>query len=45
MAHHRIEAGPETVHWGYFDAALPPLVTHRQRRHGHDLDRLRPAAR
>ena len=27
MAHHRIEAGPETVHWGYFDAALPPLVT------------------
>jgi acetamidase/formamidase len=27
MAHHRIEAGPETVHWGYFDAALPPLLT------------------
>ncbi|HEX8166864.1 MAG TPA: acetamidase/formamidase family protein [Beijerinckiaceae bacterium] len=27
MAHHRIEAGPETVHWGYFDAALAPLLT------------------
>ena len=27
MAHHRIEAGPETVHWGYFDARLPPLLT------------------
>src|SRR5215204_3926183 len=27
MAHHRIEAGPETVHWGYFDAALRPLLT------------------
>ena len=23
----RIDAGPETVHWGYFDATLAPLVT------------------
>lgn len=23
----RIDAGPETVHWGYFEAALPPLIT------------------
>ena len=23
----RIDAGPDTVHWGYFDASLPPLVT------------------
>jgi acetamidase/formamidase len=27
MAQHRIEAGPNTVHWGYFDAALPPVLT------------------
>jgi acetamidase/formamidase len=27
MARHRIEAGPDTVHWGYFDAALPPALT------------------
>jgi acetamidase/formamidase len=27
MAAHRIDAGAETVHWGYFDAALPPLLT------------------
>jgi acetamidase/formamidase len=27
MATHRLEAGPETVHWGYFDANLKPLVT------------------
>jgi acetamidase/formamidase len=27
MAHHRIDAAPETVHWGYFDAGLPPLLT------------------
>ena len=26
-APHRIDAGPRTVHWGYFDAALPPLLT------------------
>jgi acetamidase/formamidase len=23
---HRLDAGPETVHWGYFDAKLPPLL-------------------
>ena len=27
MANHRLEAGAETVHWGYFDAALKPLLT------------------
>jgi acetamidase/formamidase len=27
MPSHRIDASPETVHWGYFDAALPPVVT------------------
>jgi acetamidase/formamidase len=27
MATHRLEAGPETVHWGYFDATLKPLIT------------------
>ncbi len=27
MAHHRIDAAPETVHWGYFDAELKPLIT------------------
>ncbi|MGI9383381.1 MAG: acetamidase/formamidase family protein [Methyloligellaceae bacterium] len=26
MPHHRIDAAPETVHWGYFDAALEPLL-------------------
>ena len=24
---HRLDAGPETVHWGYFDAALAPVLT------------------
>ncbi len=24
---HRIDAAPDTVHWGYFDAALPPVLT------------------
>ncbi len=24
---HRIDASVETVHWGYFDAALPPVAT------------------
>ena len=23
---YRLDAGPETVHWGYFDAKLPPLL-------------------
>ena len=27
MATHRLDAGPDTVHWGYFDAALKPLLT------------------
>jgi acetamidase/formamidase len=26
-APHRIDAGPETVHWGYFDARLAPVLT------------------
>jgi len=24
---HRLDAGAETVHWGYFDARLPPVLT------------------
>ena len=27
MANHKLDASPETVHWGYFDAALKPLLT------------------
>jgi acetamidase/formamidase len=27
MANHRLDAAPETVHWGYFDARLKPLLT------------------
>jgi acetamidase/formamidase len=27
MPSHRIDAAPETVHWGYFDAALDPVLT------------------
>ena len=27
MATYRLDAGADTVHWGYFDAALKPLVT------------------
>jgi acetamidase/formamidase len=27
MTTHRLDAGPETVHWGFFDAALKPLIT------------------
>ena len=27
MTSHRLDAGPDTVHWGYFDAALEPLLT------------------
>ena len=27
MPHHRLDASPETVHWGFFDAALKPLLT------------------
>src|SRR5580692_463520 len=27
MATHRLDAGADTVHWGFFDAALKPLIT------------------
>src|SRR5438552_11362081 len=27
MAIHHLDASPETVHWGYFDAGLKPLLT------------------
>jgi acetamidase/formamidase len=27
MARHRLDAAPDTVHWGFFDAALKPLIT------------------
>ncbi len=27
MATHRIDAGPQTVRWGTFDAACPPVIT------------------
>ena len=27
MAEHRLDAGPATVHWGFFDGRLPPLIT------------------
>ena len=27
MAIHRIPATPETVRWGVFDAAIPPVLT------------------
>ncbi|HWV55038.1 acetamidase/formamidase family protein [Pseudorhodoplanes sp.] len=27
MAHHRLEASPDTVHWGHFDARLSPALT------------------
>jgi acetamidase/formamidase len=27
VAEYRIDASPETVHWGYFDAGLAPLLT------------------
>jgi acetamidase/formamidase len=27
METHRLDAGADTVHWGYFDAALKPLLT------------------
>lgn len=27
MAKHELNSSPETVHWGYFDAALPPRLT------------------
>jgi acetamidase/formamidase len=27
MTSHRLDAGADTVHWGFFDAALKPLIT------------------
>jgi len=27
MRTHRLDAGPDTVHWGFFDAGLKPLIT------------------
>jgi len=27
VAEHRLDAAPDTVHWGYFDAGLAPLLT------------------
>jgi acetamidase/formamidase len=27
VAEYRIDASPESVHWGYFDAGIPPLLT------------------
>src|ERR1700686_1484047 len=27
MKSHRLDAAPDTVHWGYFDAKLKPLIT------------------
>lgn len=29
MTHHQLAASPATVHWGWFDAALPPVLTVR----------------
>lgn len=26
MRHHRLDASPDTTHWGYFDAAIPPVL-------------------
>ena len=26
MAEHRLDAAPDTVHWGYLDAALKPHI-------------------
>jgi acetamidase/formamidase len=27
MTRHRLDAAPDTVHWGYFDASLKPLIS------------------
>jgi len=24
--HHHVQSVPETIHWGYFDATLPPVL-------------------
>ena len=26
LAKHELIAGPDTVHWGYYDAKLPPVM-------------------
>ena len=26
-SHHRLAPTPDTVHWGYFDATIPPRLT------------------
>ncbi len=36
---------PATVHWGYLDAKIPPRLTDRFRRHGHDRNRFRRPGR
>ena len=41
MANHRLDAAPDTVHWGYFDARAEAAAHRRERRHGDDLDRVR----
>ena len=28
-ARHHLPASPETIHWGFFDAQLPPVLTVR----------------
>ena len=43
MRKHRVEAGPDTVHWGFFDAALKPLITIESRRRSDHVDRVGPA--
>jgi acetamidase/formamidase len=27
MTHHHLGASPDTVHWGWFDAAMEPVLT------------------
>ncbi|MBA2676535.1 acetamidase/formamidase family protein [Ramlibacter sp.] len=27
MAHHHLRSAPDTIHWGFFDAALPPVLS------------------
>ena len=43
MATHRLTSTPETVRWGIFDAAIPPVLTDRAGRDGGDRMRLRRA--
>ena len=37
MPIHRLEPGPDNVHWGYFDATLSAAARHRERRARDDL--------